>query len=130
MSLEWKEDYALGHVELDAQHEHLFGLINQIASVQTPERLKPLLMQLYKHTREHFELEEGLMRQAAFPGLNLHAASHNALLSRLNALSQDVGRGQVDHNAITKLMSTWALRHTRLEDAEAAPYIAKLASRE
>jgi two-component system chemotaxis response regulator CheB len=107
------------------QHKELFDLISQVAAVQTPDQLKPVLMQLYKHTREHFELEEGLMRQAGFPGLTAHAGYHNALLTRLNTISQDVGKGLVDQAALSKLMTDWALRHTQFDDADAADYIAK-----
>lgn len=126
MTLEWKEEYALGHPEIDAQHKHLFALIGQMADVQTPDQVKPTLMQLYKHTREHFELEEGLMRQAGYPGLAVHAGYHNGLLTRLNTLSEDVGKGHLDHAALDKLMVDWALRHTQFDDADAAGYIAKL----
>jgi hemerythrin len=125
MTLEWKEAYALGHPEIDAQHKELFDLISQVAAVQTPDQLKPVLMQLYKHTREHFELEEGLMRQAGFPGLTAHAGYHNALLTRLNTISQDVGKGLVDQAALSTLMNDWALRHTQFDDADAADYIAR-----
>ncbi|MDZ4160835.1 MAG: hemerythrin family protein [Burkholderiales bacterium] len=125
MVLEWKEDYALGHPGIDAQHKELFELINQLAVAQTPEQVKPVLMRLYKHTREHFELEEGLMRQAGYPGLAAHAGYHIALLTRLKALSQDVGKGQLDRPALDKLMTDWALRHTQFDDADAAGYIAQ-----
>ena len=50
---------------------------------------------------------------------------HNRLLSRLTELGAAVGKGQVDKSAITKLMSDWALRHIRYDDAMAAEYIAR-----
>ena len=125
MMLDWKETYALGHREIDAQHKELFDLISQAEAAQTPDQLKPVLMLLYKHTREHFELEEGLMRQTGFPGLTAHAGYHNALLARLNTISKDVGKGLVDQTALSKLMTDWALRHTQFDDADAADYIAK-----
>ena len=125
MTLEWKEEYALGHPDIDAQHKDLFDLINQMAAAQTPDQLKLVLMRLYKHTREHFELEEGLMRQAGYPGLDVHAGYNNGLLTRLNALSQDVGKGLMDRPAMNKLMTDWALRHTQFDDADAAEYIAR-----
>ncbi|MBY0465189.1 MAG: hypothetical protein K2W33_09615, partial [Burkholderiales bacterium] len=60
-----------------------------------------------------------------YPGLAVHARYHNELLSRLNALSQDVGKGLLDRPAINKLMSDWALRHTQFDDADAIDYLAK-----
>ena len=125
MQLEWKDSYRLGHEELDRQHAHLFDMVKQIAQAQTPEALKPLLMQLFKHTREHFELEEAEMRNVGFPDWKQHAEYHNRLLSRLSELGAAVGKGQVDKAAIDKLMADWALRHIRYDDAMVAEYIAR-----
>jgi len=125
MLVEWKKEYELGHAGIDAQHRELFELTNQMAAARTADELKPLLMVLYKHTREHFQLEEGLMRDAGFPGLAEHAEYHNKLLLRLTDLSLKVGSGQPDHAAIDKLMVDWALRHTQFDDADAAAYIAR-----
>lgn len=125
MVLEWKNDYELGYQDIDAQHKYLFDLTNQLAAAQTPDQIKPLLMLLYKHTREHFELEEALMRRAGFSGLVAHAGYHNQLLMRLNQLSQDVGKGSFDRAAMDSLMTDWALRHIRFDDADAADHIAR-----
>lgn len=125
MLVEWKETYKLGHPGLDAQHMELFDLINQMADAVTPDELKPLLMQVYRHTREHFELEESEMKAAGYPGLAAHAAYHNELLSRLNRVSQDVGKEVVDRPMLNRLMTDWALRHTQFDDADAAGFIAR-----
>lgn len=124
MLVEWKETYKLGHPGIDAQHRELFDLINQMADAQAPDQLKPVLMQLYRHTRDHFELEEGLMKASGFPGLAAHAGYHNELLSRLNRVSQDVGKGVLDRVVLNKLMTDWALRHTQFDDADVADFIA------
>jgi len=125
MLVEWKKEYELGHAGIDAQHRQLFDLTNQMAAARTADELKPLLMVLFKHTREHFELEEALMRDAGFPGLADHTEYHNKLLSRLTDLSLKLGSGQPDPVAISQLMLDWALRHTQFDDADAAAYIAK-----
>jgi hemerythrin len=125
MLVEWKEAYKLGHPGIDAQHMQLFDLINRMADAATPDELKPLLMQLYRHTREHFELEEGEMKAAGYPGLAAHASYHNELLSRLNRVSQDVGNAAVDRSMLNRLMTEWALRHTQFDDADAAGFIAR-----
>ncbi len=126
MLVEWKDAYKLGHPGIDAQHMELFDLINRMADAATPDQLTPLLMQLYRHTREHFELEEGAMKAAGYPGLAAHAAYHNELLSRLNRVSQDVGNSMIDRPMLNRLMTDWALRHTQFDDADAAGFIARL----
>lgn len=124
MTIEWKEAYKIGQDDIDAQHQHLFELTNALMATDDVPTLRKLIMALYKHTREHFEFEEGLMRKHNFPGTLEHIGYHNSLLTRLNAISQDVGKGLVDKSAIEQLMSDWVLRHTQHDDALIAAYIA------
>ena len=124
MGIEWNEAYKIGHAETDAQHQHLFEMINAFDAANDVPSLRKVLMQLYKHTREHFELEEALMRKVKFPDTLAHTNAHNSLLTRLNALSQDVGQGKVDKLAINKLMTDWALGHVVVDDAKIATFIA------
>ncbi len=127
MTIEWKEAFKIGQDDIDKQHQDLFALTNALIAADDVPTLRQLLMQLYKHTREHFELEEALMRKHNFPGTGDHTNYHNSPLTRLNAISQDVGKGQVDPSAIETLMSDRALQHTQHDDALIAAYIAKKA---
>lgn len=124
MTIEWKEANTIGHADIDKQHQHLFELTNTLMAADNAPSLRKALMQLYKHTREHFELEEALMRKLNFPGLSAHTNAHNNLLSRLNTLSQEVGQGNADKSTIDKLMTDWALGHVVQDDAQIAAYIA------
>lgn len=122
MTLEWNERYATGHAETDAQHRHLFEMINRMMQVDTADEIKPVLMQLYKHTREHFELEEAEIRRIGSPGLSAHIKGHNQLLSRLNALSAEVGQGRFHKAELVKLMTDWAMNHVVHDDMQDLNY--------
>ena len=50
---EWKDDYAIGDAEVDAQHRNLFAIANRMREDMPPGRLEEELMNLYRHTREH-----------------------------------------------------------------------------
>ena len=127
MTLEWNEDYATGHAEMDAQHRHLFDLVNRMAPVETADGIKPLLMELFKHTREHFQQEEALIRSNGFPGLAGHINGHNFLLRQLNALSVEVGQERFNKPELMKLMTDWALTHIVEHDIKALSYVAPTA---
>lgn len=127
MGIEWKESYKIGHAGIDEQHQRLFELINALTVASDLPSLRKALMQLYRHTREHFELEEALMRKVNFPDTLAHTNAHNCLLTKLNALSQDVGQGNVDKLAIDQLLADWALGHVVKDDAKIAAFIGKLA---
>jgi hemerythrin len=117
MSIEWKDSYKIGNEQIDAQHQQLFGLAQRMLAAESVAAIKLLALELYKHTRMHFEDEEALMRQGQFPGLAAHIESHNRLLGRLNNLSQAIGQGIVDKPALNALMTDWAMFHIPLEDA-------------
>lgn len=125
MSIEWKEAYKIGQAEIDKQHQQLFGLVNAMMAADNLPSVRKLIMELYKHTREHFELEERLMRQHKFPDIDLHTSHHNQLLGRLNEVSQEVGKGQLNKAGIEELMYDWALKHIPQEDARLATFMAQ-----
>lgn len=124
MSIDWLDSYKIGDSEIDRQHQELFELTNQVIATDDIAALKPLIMKLYHHTREHFELEEGLMRKVEYPQRSNHIQYHNRLLDRLNQISLGIGQGHADKPALEKLMSDWALRHIREDDARIATYVA------
>lgn len=117
MGIEWKDSYKLGDDKLDAQHQHLFDLAKKILAAEDVTAVRLLALELYKHTRVHFEEEEAQMRQRQYPGLASHIESHNRLLGRLNSLSQAIGQGTFDKPALDALMTDWAMFHIPLDDA-------------
>ena len=128
MTMVWNESYATGNADIDAQHRHLLELINQMVPATTAAELKPLLMQLYKHTREHFQQEEALIRSKSHPDVAAHIDGHNRLLSRLNAFSVEVGKGIFNKAELMTLVREWSLNHFLHDDIEALNYQANPAN--
>src|SRR5450830_591333 len=120
MKVEWEDAYKIGHEVIDRQHQRLFELTNALMTARGVGDLRHSMVLLYKHTREHFDLEEYLMRQLQYPDLNPHIETHDNLLSRLNEVSEEVGRGHVNRCALIQLMGDWALHHIPNEDAKFA----------
>jgi hypothetical protein len=59
MQIEWKDSFKLGDAEIDTQHQQLFALANEFLQASGKAELTLCAIQLYKYTREHFEVEEG-----------------------------------------------------------------------
>jgi hemerythrin len=64
MSVEFKWDgsYSVGDKLLDEQHRRIFNLGNEISNMDSVNS-KKVVMNLFKHTREHFDHEEELMQE-------------------------------------------------------------------
>jgi hemerythrin len=124
MKLEWKDSYKLGDAEIDAQHQQLFAMANTFLEAQGQAAQTLCAMQLYKHTREHFALEEATMRRLNVPALEAHIDWHNTMISRLNAVSLSIPSGTLREQDLVDLMTDWAQQHILVQDAELAQFLA------
>lgn len=125
MTIEWKDSYEIGDAVIDAEHQHLFRLANQFLAAGDQTAQQAAAMQLYKHAREHFEHEENLMRVIKFPGVKAHTERHNQMIAQLNEVSQSIGRGELDGQALQLMMQDWALHHIAQDDAQLIDYLSK-----
>lgn len=112
----WKSKYDIGDATVDAQHQHLFELANQIVKASSHDETTHLLMMFYKHVREHFRAEETLMKSNGFPDYLEHRDAHNQMLDKLISLSDRVQRRQGDSFDIQNFVSDWILAHILSED--------------
>ncbi|MDP2902418.1 MAG: hemerythrin domain-containing protein [Methylovulum sp.] len=112
MKFEWKNEYALGNTLIDNEHQHLFNLANTITQCPTNDGLINNAMQLYRHARKHFDHEEKLMREHAYPYYGQHVENHNELLAGLISKSEAIKEGNWSKADIVKLMAQWVLHIT------------------
>jgi hemerythrin-like metal-binding protein len=123
MQIEWKDSFKLGDAEIDTQHQQLFALANEFLQASGKAELTLCAIQLYKYTREHFEVEEGVMRKLHLPGLASHVDWHNTMITRLNAISQSIQSNTLREQDLVQLMTDWAEKHILVHDAELIPYL-------
>lgn len=83
----WESDYGLGIEHIDAQHLHLFEIVNKIYSLtdndQIKEEIKTILHELSDYMREHFEDEERYMERIGFPEIGEHRLLHTNIIDQL-----------------------------------------------
>jgi hemerythrin len=125
MNIEWNDCYRVGDERIDLQHQRLFGLANAILRATDQDTYKLAAINLYGYIRKHFADEEALMREVHFPLYRAHVEMHNAMVSRFNAISQAIGRGQWSRDEIRAFMSDWLLHHIGTEDTQLAAHIHK-----
>jgi hemerythrin-like metal-binding protein len=80
MTIEWTPALAVGHDEIDGQHQELFRrLASLLAAMHAGDRgeIGLLFDFLGAYVVEHFGAEEALMRETAYPGHNVHKAAHD-----------------------------------------------------
>ena len=114
--LRLEDDQKLNVREIDAQHETLIDLINQLhaAMTQRSDRkvLDQLMAALIEHTRTHFDYEEQLMLEHRYPGYTTHKREHDRLMQHILALAEQYRRGDLLLSfAVMVDLKGWALVH-------------------
>lgn len=112
----WRDEYKTGHDTIDAQHQNLFKLANQLVDVTDQDEITRLLMLFYQHVREHFQYEEQFMKQTGYSGYQAHVESHNKMLDKLIGISKKVQLKQWVNSDIQAFVDGWVLVHILEED--------------
>ena len=89
MTIEWTPDLATGHERIDGQHRELFrrldGLLDAMRLGDRAE-IGRLFDFLGSYVAEHFGEEERIMREAGYPGMNVHKAAHDRFVREYGEL--------------------------------------------
>ena len=97
MKLVWREAYRSGNPTIDAQHEHLFHLANEllvdVISDHPDEEISNIVTSFLSDEARHFEDEEAILTNRGFPGLNEHAKKHADLYAKALELEQTFKTG-------------------------------------
>lgn len=92
----WKEEYSVGSRELDDQHKAILALLNLAYEVaQTgfdPRVLSEVEKELQQYTRTHFQYEERMFGQAAYPARGGHRQLHAEITHRTEEFFRECGR--------------------------------------
>ena len=124
----WRDEFLIGHEQIDQQHRQLFGLLDQlydaVCSGQGESVVESIVDELSAYTREHFVTEEALMRELCVPALALHQRDHQRLLDavqqKLATLRQG---GKVVSIELLEFMNQWLGQHILKSDLQLAGYL-------
>ena len=121
--VEWSAALSVGIDEIDAQHQALIDLINEMqdAVVEGVERERQLevLGRLAEYTKIHFAVEESLMRIFGYPDYERHKGQHEGLIRDMLDLQHRLALHQtpVDDSLMRHLMH-WLLDHILHSDQD------------
>jgi len=131
MPIFWRQQLAIGHNEIDADHRYLILLINTLELVlrfpENPSHIQQAFDELDHYARGHFEREEKIQIAWAYTHLDAHKLEHRKLLDALAALRMKVDTAlahpqtateQIKEQSaeITAFLRHWLLDHVMKED--------------
>jgi hemerythrin len=126
--LEWETKYSVGILSIDAQHQHLFELINQfyesIRQKHTEQALADLLKGLLDYTKTHFLTEENYLKKYQYPLYEKHLAKHGEFIERLHEMQiRFQNRQLLLPIEIAEFVKQWLAGHVLGEDQRYAHYL-------
>jgi hemerythrin len=123
----WKECFSVAHPELDAQHQFIFKLLNDLhQAIETGNSDKPIedyFEEVCHYADMHFATEETLMKRHGYPHLGGHCQFHRQFVARVEQIRQST-QGDLSYEMFC-LLKDWWLNHVTQVDRDYAPYLAK-----
>lgn len=117
MVFHWSERYATGIPKVDAQHQALVRIVNdvfEILSGGNHDDLEAAFVKLGAYITEHFALEEAYMVETGYPDHAMHKAAHADFAAHIEALRSE--NKQMAALRAGFLLSEWLQDHLLKED--------------
>ena len=120
----WNAKYSIGNAQIDAEHQKLIELANNISTFSSNgeplPRIKGAIVALYDYVKTHFQHEEEYMVRLGYPQYEEHKKLHEAIIAEMNTIMKHSGNLDALVYKFKRLMNTWVLEHILTEDSRIA----------
>jgi hemerythrin len=130
-TMEWKNEYSVGILELDKQHEDLIDCVTALEhAVPGTERrsaMQAAFEKLSGYVQVHFAVEESLMRIHDYPRIHEHINEHHRFSDQVQALREQAEHGDISTDMI-RFLRVWLTTHVCTHDRGYAYHFLKRAA--
>lgn len=124
----WKEAYSVNIREVDAQHQRLVGMINDLFDAMSQGKGKEALGQVVKGLADyavyHFGTEERLMKAHGYPDYDRHKAEHDRFTQQVSDFQRKFEEGSaLLTKDVLKFLSDWLNGHILVVDKKYGPFL-------
>ena len=129
--VQWDGSMNIGVKEIDAQHEHLFTVINNMQEKMLKAHNRNAVIDALDSARNfvryHFATEEKLLLAHAYPDLENHLADHRAFGEKIDRLARIMEQaGEAAGEAAADLLGYllgWLAAHIITKDLAYVPHL-------
>lgn len=127
-SIDWSDEYSIGHEKIDHQHQQLFRLLQKLHQVYkqgaTQQIIAKAIEALVRYTQSHFSEEERVMEEIAYPQYAEHRKLHDELIQQAENLLEEVESGEIVLiDELLIFLKDWLINHILQEDFAISAYI-------
>ena len=123
----WQDGFEVGHAVIDADHQRLFELFNQLVTAVNECRadsgIRGALTELLDYTDAHFDREEALMRRHGYPGCDAHKALHDSFVRQLRDVNDVLDAGGGKGAFVLGFLAKWLSGHILGVDKQVGAYL-------
>ena len=122
--LEKTDAIILNYDLIDNDHGEFITLLNQLDSASNAD-FPALFQQLYEHTEQHFNRENQLMKQVAFPAETEHKGEHQRVLGEFKQFKTRVDKGLITfgRSFVKERLPQWFQLHALTMDKALVAFI-------
>lgn len=119
-----KQFKSVSYEPIDLDHLEFIGLLDKLDKCSNAD-FPALFQNLYQHTERHFERENKLMEQFAFPATGEHNGEHRRVLSEFKQFQTRVDKGLITFGRafVTERLPSWFQLHVATMDSALAAHI-------
>lgn len=117
-------NYLLGVAAMDTTHREFVDQVNQLESA-SGETFIEGFSALVAHTKVHFDYEQALMQESAFPAFDEHTGEHRRILGEMERFGRQVARGRVQmaRAYVRETLPSWFQLHAVTMDSALAAHL-------
>ena len=116
----WKDEYSVNVKEIDDQHKHLVGIINNLAdTVSTPNKeiIENIIDQIIQYKTIHFATEEKYFHKFNYEGTKEHEARHHEFDQKIQEIRDQYNEDPASLAfALIDYLEDWFVTHLNLAD--------------
>ena len=129
--LHWAPEYSVQIPEIDAEHQALFGVLNDLWAAtergSDKQATADAIHRVSETMRNHLRHEESLLEEWGYPRFGEHVLEHQKLLMQLDALVASADSNDKHELEIGELnfISNWLCSHIENSDKDYARFVAR-----
>jgi len=114
----------VGYDPIDNDHDEFISLLNKLDTAGNTD-FPALFQQLYEHTEQHFDRENQLMMQFAYPGEIEHKGEHQRVLGEFRQFKTRIDKGMIafGRSFVRERLPQWFGLHVTTMDSALAAHI-------
>jgi len=114
--IDWKQEFSVGNAEIDAQHQKLVAMINDLHTAMTQGKaskmVEEIVIKMVDYSKVHFAAEEKMMQNYKYSGLADHIKEHQAFIAKAHEYEDKIKKGSFSVSiSIATFLKDWLTNH-------------------